>query len=542
MLEYLTPIKQPTRMPMLKRSISSLSMLFASTSAILGSGWLFAAFYTAQLAGPGAFLAWILGGFAVIVIAYTYAEMSAMIPVTGSTARIPRYTHGTIVSFIYSLIIWLSYIALAPTEVQAVIQYLDYFFPHLTHIGGALTETGYLTAGGLMLLMTVLNLFSIRWLIRSNNILTIFKIVIPVFICIVLLSIYFTPAKLVHPLHSSFLTYGMHGVLSAISTGGIVFAFNGFKQACEMAGEAKKPSRAIPLAVIGSVVICLVIYLLLQMTLFSTLQPSNIIHGWKHLMIPGADSSPFAGLIHQSKHFWLIPILYVGAVVGPLAAGLMYISSSARSLFAMSKNDYLPKFFEVRNKHGHPWVAVILCFVIGMLTFAPLPGWRKMISFLASLMAASYVITPIALLTLRKLAPNYKRPFKLPFATVWATAAFYFCNLLSYWTGWDIIWKMEACLAISVIILFIYHYGTKRGRELHLDFKAAIWVWPYFSGMALISYLGSFGGRNIIPFGWDMVTLLIFSIIIMYLAVRFCLHEDKTQAFLDKLKHAQEIN
>ena len=83
-----------------KRSISSISLLFASISAILGSGWLFAAYYTAQLAGPGAFLAWILGGVAVIIIAYTYAEISAMIPVTGSTARIPRYTHGTIVSFV----------------------------------------------------------------------------------------------------------------------------------------------------------------------------------------------------------------------------------------------------------------------------------------------------------------------------------------------------------------------------------------------------------------------------------------------------------
>lgn len=525
---------------MQKRSISSLSMLFASTSAILGSGWLFAAFYTAQLAGPAAFLAWIIGGFAVIVIAYTYAEISAMLPITGSTSRIPRYTHGTIVSFIYSWIIWLSYIALAPTEVQAVIQYLNYFFPHLTHAGGALTETGYVTAGILMLAMTTLNIFSIRWLIRSNNILTVLKLVIPIFICIVLLSIYFTPDKISHPMHSPFLVYGFHGVLSAISTGGIVFAFNGFKQACEMAGEASKPSRAIPLAVIGSIVVCLIIYLLLQATFLSALSPENIINGWKNLSIPGANS-PFAGLIYQSKHYWLMPFLYVGAVVGPLAAGLMYISSSARSLFAMSKNDYLPKFFELRNKHGHPWLAVVVCFVIGMLTFAPLPGWKKMISFLASLMAASYVITPICLLTLRKLAPDYKRPLKLPFASVWATAAFYFCNLLTYWSGWDIIWKMEICLAASVVFLFIYHYGTKRGRQLHLDFKAALWIWPYFSGLALISYLGDFGGRALIPFGWDMLTLLLFSIGIMYLAVNFSLAEDKTKRFLDKLQHLQEV-
>lgn len=522
-----------------KRSISSLSLLFTSTSAILGSGWLFAAYYTAQLAGPGALLAWIIGGVAVIIIAYTYAEISAMIPIVGSTSRIPLYTHGTIVSYVYSWIILLAYIVIAPTETQAVIQYLSYFFPGLTHLGGKLTELGYVVAAGLMLGLTAFNLFSIRWLIRFNDGLTVMKLILPVFICIIILIHFFTPEKILHPLHSPFLVYGMHGVLSAISTGGIVFAFNGFKQACELAGEAKNPKRAIPIAVVGSTVVCLVIYVLLQITLISSLVPDNIKHGWINLDLPGAQS-PFAAVIEQTKMMWLMPFLYVGAIVGPLAAGLMYISSASRSLFSMSKNDYLPYFFEKRNKHGHPWVAVLVCFAIGMCAFAPLPGWKSMISFLASLMAASYVITPICLLALRKQAPQYDRPLKLPFPTLWAFAAFYFCNLLTYWSGWLIISKMTLCLAISVVLLFVYRYGTKRGRHLHLDYKAATWIWPYFSGIALISYLGSFGGRNVIPFGWDMLTLLIFSIAIMWLAIKCCLPAERTQHFLAKLQQMQE--
>lgn len=522
-----------------KRSISSLSLLFTSTSAILGSGWLFAAYYTAQLAGPGALLAWLIGGIAVIAIAYTYAEISAMIPIVGSTSRIPLYTHGTIVNYVYSWIIWLSYIVIAPTETQAVIQYLSYFFPVLTQVGGRLTEIGYIFAALLMFGMTALNVFSIRWLIRFNDGLTIMKLILPVFICIVILTHFFSPEKIIHPFQSQFLVYGMHGVLSAISTGGIVFAFNGFKQACELAGEAKNPKRAIPIAVIGSTIICLIIYLLLQVTLISALIPDNIKHGWLNLAIPGAQS-PLAGIIKQSGSTWLMPLLYVGAIVGPLAAGLMYISSSARSLFSMSKHDYLPRFFEKRNKHGHPWVAVLVCFGIGMFAFAPLPGWKNMISFLASLMAASYVITPICLLALRKQVPDYSRPLKLPFATLWATIAFYFCNLLTYWSGWSVIWKMDVCLAISILFLFAYRYGTKRGRELHLDYKAAIWMWPYFGGIALISYLGSFGGRNILPFGWDMVVLFLFSIVIMWLAINCCLPAERTRRFLAKLEQLQE--
>ena len=522
-----------------KRSISSLSLLFTSTSAILGSGWLFAAYYTAQLAGPGALLAWLIGGFAVIIIAYTYAEISAMIPIVGSTSRIPLYTHGTIVSYVYAWIIWLAYIVIAPTETQAVIQYLSYFFPELTHVGGKLTEQGYVVATLLMFGMTALNVFSIRWLIRFNNGLTVMKLILPIFICIIILMHFFTPGKILHPLHSKFLIYGIHGVLSAISTGGIVFAFNGFKQACELAGEAKNPKRAIPLAVIGSVVIALVIYLLLQATLFSSLVPENIKHGWMNLTLPGAQS-PLAGVIEQTKINWLMPFLYVGAIVGPLAAGLMYVSSSARSLYSMSKNDYLPRFFEKRNKHGHPWIAVLVCFCLGLVAFAPLPGWKNMVSFLASLMAASYVITPICLLALRKQAPDCNRPLKLPFVTLWTTLAFYLCNLLTYWSGWFIISKMIICIAISVILLLGYHYGTKRGRQLHLDFKAANWLWPYFGGMGLFSYLGSFGGHNIIPFGWDMIALLLFSIAIMWLALKCCLPAARTQQFLSKLQQMQE--
>ncbi len=235
-----------------------------------------------------------------------------------------------------------------------------------------------------------------------------------------------------------------------------------------------------------------------------------------------------------------MPLLYVGAVVGPLAAGLMYLSSSARSLFAMSKNDYLPRVFETKNKHGLPWVAVIVCFGIGMLTFAPLPGWKNMISFLGSLMAASYGITPICLLTLRKQAPNFPRPLKLPFATVWATMAFYFCNLLTYWSGWSIISKLDFCLVLSVILLFGYHC-TPRGRQLKLDYKASTWIWPYFTGMSLISYAGNFGnGHALIPFGWDMVVILGFSIVIMWLAVTFCLPPIKTAAFLERFRRLQE--
>ncbi len=86
---------------MLKRSISPFALLLTSVSAILGSGWLFATYYISELAGPSAIFAWLIGGLSAILIAFVFAELCAMLPITGASIRIPHYTHGTLVSFLF---------------------------------------------------------------------------------------------------------------------------------------------------------------------------------------------------------------------------------------------------------------------------------------------------------------------------------------------------------------------------------------------------------------------------------------------------------
>ena len=105
----------------------------------------------------------------VAVVAFTFAELSAMLPLTGSSSRIPLYTHGTLASFVFAWMIWLSYAALAPTEVQAVIQYVAYFYPDLLHPNNALTHSGLVLAIALMLLISAINVFSLRWLLLGKR-------------------------------------------------------------------------------------------------------------------------------------------------------------------------------------------------------------------------------------------------------------------------------------------------------------------------------------------------------------------------------------
>ena len=456
----------------MKRSLSSTTLLFASISAILGSGWLFTAYNTSKCAGPAAIISWILGGGAVIVIAFVFAELSSMIPITGSSTRIPQYTHGTLVSFIFSWMIWLSYAGLVSAEVQAVIQSCAYYYPNLLHTQHHLSHIGYAAATVIMLLICVINIYSLRWLMKCNNFLTCLKVLIPVLVCAFILASKFNLHSVIHPAKQSFAPYGYDGIFKAIASGGILFAFNGFKQSCEMAGEAKKPSKSLPIAIIGSVIVTLTLYLLLQLAFLSSLTPDNLKHGFAALQL----RTPFPQILQQDHLAILNPLLTIGAIIGPLAAALMYMSSSARSLYGSSKNGYLPLFLQKLNPQGNPMAGVGISFAFGMLMFIEFHSWKTMSEFLNILMALSYAIAPVCLLTLRKKLPAQHRPFRLPMATLWGHCAFILCNLITYFTGWQIISTLCIALAVGVIILFAYNAASKRPERINFDWRASIWL------------------------------------------------------------------
>lgn len=525
----------------MKRSISPFGLLLTSVSAIIGSGWLFSAFFTSKFAGPASLLSWVIGGAAIIIVAFVFAELCAMIPVSGSSVRIPQFTHGSVVSFLFAWMIWLSYLSLMAIEVQAAVQYASYYFPSLVaNQEGLLSRSGYWTAIVLMLIVSFINFYSVQWLIRCNNFLTIIKIVIPTVIATVILFHFFNLHSLVHPAESAFLPQGIHGVLGALSAGGILFAFNGFKQAAEMAGEVQNPHRAVPFALIGSVLFCLCLYLLLQSAFNLSLLPKNVVHGWQFLSLAD-NNSPLISILAQDQLTWLLPLVYVGAFISPLAASFMYCSSSGRSLAGMSRNGYMPSFFQKVSSQGNPVYAILLNFLFGICLFAPLPGWDVMMSFLTSLLAITYAVGPVCLLTLRYQVPHQSRTFKLPFGAIWSTVAFYICTLLAYFAGWQIISKLGIAIIIGLSVLFIQRVVADKKIKVPLNWRESIWLWPYLAGITFISYIGDYGGgRDWFSLKTDLVLIAILCIIIMVLAVRFRLPDKETENYIRQLHLERE--
>ena len=128
------------------RHIGPVALLFVSVGGILGSGWLFGPLYAVQLAGPASLIAWVIGGLMVMVVALTFAELGAMLPINGGITRYSLLSYGRTAGFVASLASWLTFTVIVAAEVQAVIQYSSIYFPWLTET--AIGAGGRVASGG----------------------------------------------------------------------------------------------------------------------------------------------------------------------------------------------------------------------------------------------------------------------------------------------------------------------------------------------------------------------------------------------------------
>lgn len=521
----------------MQRVVSKVSLLFVSVGAMLGAGWLMGPLFAAKIAGPAAVLSWIVGGLMVIIVSLTFSELSAMLPLAGGIARFPQFSYGSLVSYIMTWLAWIAYALITPTEVQTLLQYIGPYFPQLIHHNHGdvgLSGIGYIVAALLLIIMSALNIYGIRLVTRFNNILVILKLLFPIIVIVTLLSITFHGSNFTS--HGGFMPYGIKGILTSLPMAGVIFAFFGFRLSVELGGEVKNPQVALPLALIGSLVICIIIYALLQYVFIAIVPASALAHGWSHLSFSG-ESGPFVGIAAGLGLGWLVIMMYLAATVSPFGSALMVVTTTARVNYAMSANGYAPQSMLKLNKKGVPYVAIIINVIVGLILLAPLPGWQQLVGFVIAALVISHAIVPIALVALRKQVPNLHRPFRLPASTLIALVSFIILNEIGYWTGWETVWKMYAIGVIGIILLILYRL-TQKAPKPPLHAKHAWWLLPYFVGMALFSYFGNFGGGKAdMPFGMDMVYVAIFSIVIFYLALAQRLPAKETEELIECERH-----
>jgi len=162
------------RRPGLRREIGFIGLLWASGGSIIGSGWLFGAQGALATAGPAAIISWVIGALAILLLALVHAELGAMYPVAGGTARFPHYAFGGAVGASFGWFSWLQAATVAPIEVMAVIQYGQHysFAQGWMKVSGGqnvLTGTGIAAAVVLMAVFTAINFLSVRKLANANS-------------------------------------------------------------------------------------------------------------------------------------------------------------------------------------------------------------------------------------------------------------------------------------------------------------------------------------------------------------------------------------
>ncbi|MBN9671271.1 APC family permease [Roseibium aggregatum] len=508
------------------RNIGLLGLTFVAISGILGSGWLFAPLLAAQAAGPSALIAWGIGGFSMLLLAATFAEISTILPVAGGIGRVPHFSHGSVVSMTMGWTAWVGYNTTATIEVEAVLRYSKTLAPWLYGSDGLLSAAGLGVACFLLLVFTVLNAFGVKFFARLNTALTWVKILVPGLLAAVILASEFRYANF--SAYGGFAPEGIKGILSAISTGGVIFALIGFRHVIDMAGEAKNPKVNVPLALVLSLLVSLLIYGGLQLAFLGALDETQLQGGWHSLSFPG-ELGPMASLATAVGALWIVSILDTSARISSFASGLVSVGSNARLGLAMAQNGLFPKFMETLSERGVPLFALMVNFVVSALFFIALP-FKEVLALNTSSIVLSFVVGPVAVLAFRRLLPDTPRAFVLPAAPFTGCFAFIVASLIIYWSGWNTMGHLGICLAVGFCLMA---FRVTRGGVESLDWREALWLAPYLAGLMVLSYLGTFGGgAGLIPVGPDILAVGLLATAVYVLAFRLALKPEKFERYM----------
>src|SRR3954467_8263079 len=541
--------EKPVRRPVsLKREVGLIGLLWASVGSIIGSGWLFGAQKALITAGPAAVISWVIGGVAILILALVHAELGGMYPVSGGSARFPHYAFGGAAGAPFGWFSWLQAATVAPIEVSAVINYATHYsfaegWLNTNSTEPTLTTSGLIVAIILMAIISSINFLGVRALAATNSTATWWKVGVPL-LAIFAVSI----AGGLHPGNftaaDGFAPDGAKGILAAVATSGIIFAYLGFEQADQLAGESSNPKRDIPFAVIGSVVIGLVIYIALQIVFLMALPSSAIGKTWATVGdgLYTAFTGPWAQLASLVGLGWLATILYIDALISPAGTGLIYTASTSRVSYGLSRNGYFPNWYERLNGRSVPWVGVITSFVVGCICFLPFPSWQSLVGLITSASVLMYAGAPLALGVFRRRLPDADRPYRLPAAAVLSPLAFVVSGLIILWSGWATDWKLGVAILLGYVILGLTRVFRLNTHNPVMQWRAAQWLPVYLIGLGLIVYLSPYGPLKnpVLPLWWDMGVTAVFSLAIYYWALAVALPRETIMEMIEEVVIPEE--
>jgi len=497
-----------------RREVGTIALMLTGLGSIIGSGWLFGAWRAAGLAGPSALWAWVLGAAIMTTIALSYAELGAMFPESGGMVRYGHYSHGSLVGFIAAWSNWISIVSGIGVEAEASVQYMaswpwqwaQNLYLHMPDGHGELAAPGLAIAAVLVIIYFLLNFWSVKLFARSNTAITTFKLIVPAATGLALIAAGFHRRNFSIGAHGDPSSANFAAVLTAVATAGIVFSFNGFQSPVNLAGEARDPARSLPLAVLGSILIAAVIYLILQVAYLGAVPPELLARvGWEGLDF----RSPFAELVLILNLNWLAVLLYADAFVSPSGTGITYTATTARMIYGMERNGTLPRVLgKLHATYGVPRPAMWLNLLVSFLFLVFFRGWGTLAAAISVLMIISYMTGPVSAMVLRRTAERMHRPLRLVGLPFIAALAFIFATELLYWARWPLTGQIIPLIVVALPV-YLFYQAKNHWADIGRQLRASWWLIVYLPTIALVSWAGSarFGGRDYLTWGWDLVVV-----------------------------------
>lgn len=448
----------------LKRTLSSFNLVTMGIGAIIGAGlFSLTGLAAANNAGPAVTISFVIGAIGCAFAGLCYAEFASMIPIAGSAYTYSYATMGEFMAWIIGWDLVLEYALGAATVSISWSQYLTRFLHFFNlEIPPQFTKSPWedITLGngtiihGIMNLPAVfiivcLSLLLIRGTKESafiNNLLVVLKVAV-VLVFIAVGWGYINPANHVPYIPANTGKFGEFGISGVLRGAGVVFfAFIGFDAVSTAAQEAKDPKRGMPIGIIGSLVICTILYVLF----------SHVMTGMANYKDFKDSAAPVAVAIAKTPYAWLQKAIIIAILAGYSSVMLVMLMGQSRIFYTMSKDGLIPKTFsKVHKKFQTPYKSNILfaIFVSLFAAFVPVRVVGEMVS-IGTLFA--FILVCIGIIVLRKSDPGALRPFKTPWVPFVPIAGVLICLLMMVSLPLETWIRLAVWMAIGLVIYFTY--------------------------------------------------------------------------------------
>jgi len=459
----------------LKRTLSATSLVAMGIGVIIGAGlFSLTGIAAANNAGPAVTLSFLIAAVGCAFCALCYAEFASMVPVAGSAYTYAYATLGELFAWIIGWDLVLEYSVGAATVSISWSQYLVRFlskyniyfpaqltaspFEHVALVNGS-TVQGWINLPAVLIIV-----FITAIIIRGTKGSALFNIIVvslKIGVVVVFIALgwnYINPDNYVPYIPANNGTFGEFGISGIFRGAGVVFfVFIGFDIIATMAQETKNPKRNMPIGIIGSLVICTLLFGLF----------SFVMTGLAHYTEFKNSAAPVAIAIEKTPFYWMSQVIIMAIIIGYTSVILVDLLGQSRVFFSMSRDGLLPKLFsEVHLKFRTPYKGnIILCIFISLFAgLVPIGVVGEMTS-IGTLLA--FVMVCLGVMVLRHRQPDLPRAFRTPWVPVVPVLGIITCVAMMVSLPQGTWIRLIVWLVIGLAVYFFYgKKNSKIGREL----------------------------------------------------------------------------